>query len=266
MKKQIEIIYENDDIIVINKPTGLSVTKDRSGAVGLLTVLGNQLNISQDEPLRLIHRLDKSTSGVMMLAKNRDAQSKFSSMFEKRLVKKTYLALVRAAVTRQAGTIRSPLAPSKKNPRLMCVTRKKSKKAITEWHLLADFGSIALLAVQPQTGRTHQIRVHMATAGMPLAFDDLYAGTHPVNLSDFKPGYRLSRGQNERPLIERLTLHAYQLNLLEKEESYPNKFIAGLDKNFAAAIKMLTKHNPNGLEAFVDPEEYNSIITTKLLK
>lgn len=264
MKKAIEIIYQNSDLVVINKPTGISVTKDRSGKVGLLTVLSEQLSISKETPLKLIHRLDKSTSGVMMLAKNRDAQSKYSSLFEKRLVKKTYLALVRAAMMKDRGTIKASIAPSKRNPRLMCVTRKKSKAARTDWQLLADFGSIALLKVCPVTGRTHQIRVHMACAHMPLAYDDLYARTHPIYLSDFKFNYRLPRGQKEKALMERLTLHAYQLEIAEPiDDTVPKIFTAGLDKSFKATVKMLAKHNPNGLEAFIDPENLTNIINTK---
>ena len=263
LKAQIEIIYADDDIIVINKPTGVSVTKDRSGDAELLDILNDQLGPQISSQLRLVHRLDKHTSGVMILAKNAETQSVFSSYFEKKLIKKTYLALVTGVVPDLQGTINTPLARIPKNPALMCITRKKGKEALTDWKLLADFGTVALLVVNPLTGRTHQIRVHLPGIGLPLAIDPLYGADRPLFLSDFKSDYRLSKGQTEKPLIDRLTLHAYQIQLLNPEPNRLDYFIARLDKKFAATIKMLTKHNPKGLDAFLNPDDFSDIINNK---
>ncbi|MCK4753202.1 MAG: RluA family pseudouridine synthase [Planctomycetes bacterium] len=264
-KIKVEIIYTDDDIFVINKPTGVSVTKDRSGAAELLDFLSEQLEPQICTQLRLIHRLDKDTSGVMILAKNKQTQSRLSSCFEKRLIKKTYIALVTGAVMKQQGKINSPLARSRKNPAIMCITPKRGKQASTNWELLADFGVIKLLAVYPVTGRTHQIRVHLPGIGLPLAIDPLYGNNQPLFLSDLKANYRLKKNQTEKPLIERLTLHAYQINLPESQPNRPDYFVAGLDKKFKATIKMLAKHNPEGLDAFVDPEDFNKIINNQKL-
>ncbi len=281
-KTKVEIIYSDDDIIVINKPAGLSVTADRSGAAQLTDILAEQLSSQISSELRLVHRLDKHTSGVMILAKNKETQSKFSSYFEKKLIKKTYLAIVTGIVPGPQGTIKAPLARNRKNPALMCVTRKKGKEAITDWKLLADFGMAALLAVNPLTGRTHQIRVHLPSIGLPLAIDPLYGTSQPLFLSDFKPHYRLGLGQTEKPLIDRLTLHAYQIELpnpqvlssvipaqagihLNPQPDRPECFVAGLDKKFAATLKMLTKHNPKGPDAFTNPDNFSKIISAQRL-
>ena len=122
------------------------------------------------------------------------------------------------------------------------------------------------MLVYPITIRTHQIRVHLAIAHMPLAYDDLYARTHPIFLSDFKPDYRLPKGQKEKPLINRLTLHAYQLEITTPNNDTPKTFTAKLDKPFKATIKMLTKHNPQGPEAFIIPENFDNIINAKSFK
>jgi len=265
-KATIQLIYEDDDIIVINKPTGVSVTADRSGALELVHILNRQLGLQKAGRLRLVHRLDKDTSGVMILAKNVQAQSLFSAYFEKKLVKKTYLALVTGPLPAEQGVIDAPLEPSPGKPALMCVARKKGKQAVTEWKLLADFGTIALLAVYPLTGRTHQVRVHLAGIGLPLAIDPLYGDSKPLFLSNLKADYRLGKNQLEKPLIERLTLHSYQIELLARPDNLPDCFIAPLDKKFAATLKMLAKYNPRGPEAFLNPDDFPAVISAKKLQ
>jgi RluA family pseudouridine synthase len=264
-KKEIEIIHQDDDILVVNKPSGVSVTADRAGRPELVDILAEQLGSRIRAELRLVHRLDKHTSGVMVLAKNARAQSLFSSRFQKRLVKKTYLALVTGIAPGHNGTINAPLAHSRKKPGLMCVDHRKGKEAITNWKLLADFGAVALLAVRPLTGRTHQIRVHLPAIGLPLLIDPLYGNPRPFYLSSLKADYRLGKGRTEKPLIDRLTLHAYQIELPNSQADRPDSFIAGLDKKFTATTKMLTKHNPKGLDAFVNQDDFASIIHCRKL-
>jgi len=269
-KTTIEIIYQNQDIIVIDKPTGVSVTKDRTGSPQLLDLLKSQIDAEGIKGLRLVHRIDKDTSGLLLLAKNKQAQAIYCRMFEDKLIHKTYLALARGPTTQTKGVIDLPLLPDPKEPNRMCVA-KKGKKAVTKWRLLADFGTVKLLAVYPVTGRTHQIRVHLSAVGLPLAIDPIYSSLRPLYLSDFKPDYRLGKGREEIPLIERLTLHAYQIvippqpALSEAEGAgiQPYSFIAPLDKKFAATLKMLTKHNPKGPAAWINPDSFNVILAAQ---
>ncbi len=261
-KNDIEIIYQDSDLVVINKPAGISTTADRSGAPDLLGVLQKQLGA--ENKLRLIHRLDKFASGVMLLAKNPATQSKFSSLFEKRLVKKTYLALVAGPVRRDSGIIKTLLSHSQKNPQVMRANPKRGKPAVTRWQLLADFGAVALLAVWPITGRTHQIRVHLKSIHLPLAIDSLYGLERPIMLSDFKLDYRSKKGKPETPLIDRLTLHAYQIEI-PPDIGKPTTFIAKLDKKFAAVIKALAKYNPKGPNAFLNPDNFTAILNAQPL-
>ena len=242
VKSDIKILFENDNILLINKPAGISVTADRSGAADILKLLVEQLNPA--EPLRLVHRLDKDTSGIMLLAKNREAQSRYSRGFAKREIKKLYLAIVRGPLTRSEGIIKAPIARSQRNPQAMHIHPRKGKPAVTHWSKLIDFGSLALLAAQPLTGRTHQIRIHMAHRGIPLAIDPVYAQDNPIMLSDHKHGYHRKAAEEEPPLIERLTLHAYQLCIPMGPVDSPHEkiFVAPMEKKFAAAVKMLTKH------------------------
>jgi len=254
---KIEILYQDKDIIAVNKPAGLSVTHDRSGLDDLIKVLHKEIN---EEDLRIIHRLDKDTSGIMILAKNKEAQTHYCSLFEKSKVKKTYLALVAGEPEGLTGEIDAPIAESKKDPRKMEVDAKNGKESKTVWELLANFGNVSLLAVRPQTGRTHQIRVHFSSIGMPLVIDPLYGANEPLMLSSFKHGYRLSRhAEKEIPLIERLTLCAYQL------EAENLSLIAPLERKFKATIKMLTKYNPKGLAAFVNDQNFQKLLNAEPL-
>ena len=264
-KKKLDILFENDNIVVINKPTGISVTPDRTGARDIQQLLTKQLTLT--EPLRLIHRLDKDTSGVMLIAKNKQAQSCYSRLFAKRQIQKLYLAIVNGPLSYKHGSIKDPIARSKRNPQAMHIHPRLGKPAHTVWKQLADFGSLALVAAQLVTGRTHQIRIHFSHRGMPLTIDPVYGSVAPLMLSAFKNGYRPKPDKDEPPMIDRLTLHAYQLTIpvgppdTEKLQT----FVAPLDKKFAAAVKLLNKHTQNMAKGFTDADDFQKIISAEPL-
>jgi RluA family pseudouridine synthase len=262
-KNSIEIIYEDDRLVAINKPAGISVTYDRSGKVNLIDYLRKQRKDRQN--LKIVHRLDKDTSGIMLLAKNTDTQRKLSEYFEKGQIRKIYLALITGSPREQVGMIDAPLMQSRKNPEKIQVDLKKGKDAQTKWELIADFGSLSLLAARPETGRTHQIRVHLQYAGMPLAIDPLYGQNQAIMLSSFKADYKLGKYEEEKPLIDRLTLCAYELQIEDFADGRALLLIAPLEKKFKATIKMLTKYNPNGPAAFVKEENFNRLLDSQPL-
>lgn len=263
-KNKIEIIYQDDDILVVNKPAGISVTKDRSGEKQMMDLLEDQLGEQAASELKLSHRLDKPTSGVIILAKNAEYQSQLSSMFEKQMITKIYLALVTGFVPgRGFGQINAKIIKDRNNPGQMTLTRKKGKDAKTNWRQIADFTSFSLIEAKMVTNRTHQLRLHLPSMGLPLAIDPVYGKDDPIYLSEFKKRYNLGRHKEEKPLMERLTLHAYQIKFNWPIEGKPQSFVAGLDKKFKATIKMLTKHNPDGINAFEDPTYFEKIINSE---
>lgn len=263
-KSDIDILFENDDILLINKPTGISVTADRSGAADILKLLYQQQTFS--EPLRLVHRLDKETSGILLIAKHKIAQSRYSRLFAKRKVQKLYLAIVKGPLSYQHGSIKDPIARSKRNPQAMHVHPRLGKKAHTIWTQLADFGSLSLVSVQIITGRTHQIRIHFSHRGMPLAIDPIYGSSSPLMLSSFKSGYRPKFDRDEPPMIDRLTLHAYQLTIPvgPEETETPQTFVAPPDKKFASAVKLLAKHTRRS-DGFENVQTLQHILTAQPL-
>jgi len=258
-KKPIPIIYSDDKLLVINKPTGIPAS--RTGSEQLIDILSGQLGTRESDKLQFIHRIDKDASGIMLLAKTKEAQAILSQYFEQGLIRKTYLGLVAGFVQDEQGTIDAPLAQCKRDYQLMRIDRKRGKKAVTDYKVLANFGAVSLLAIYPRSERTHQIRVHLSSIGLGLAIDPLYSSNQPLMLSSFKPGYRFGKDKKESPLIDRLTLHSYQLELPATERDRPCCFVAGLDKKFAAVIKMLNKHNPNGPDAFTNTGDFENIIS-----
>jgi len=251
-----EIIYQDNDIIAIDKPAGVSVTHDRGGNESIIEKIQRKPGF---ENTLVVHRLDKDTSGIMVLARNADSHRRYCQLFEESKVKKTYLALVTGIPDGTTGEIDAPLMQDKHNALKTAVDMKKGKESQTRWQLLADFGRLSLVAARPLTGRTHQIRVHFQYAGFPLAIDPLYSGSEPIMLSSYKSKYRLGKFAEEKPLIERLTLCAYELEIEN------HHFIAPVEKKFKATIKMLTKYNSKGHSAFLNEKNFNEILNNQPL-
>ncbi len=172
----IDIVYENDDLLIINKPSGMVVHPAPGNLDNtLVNALLGKFNLSNDN-LRpgIVHRLDKDTSGLMLVAKNDWAHDKLAEMIKNKDVKRTYLALVSGVINHETGTIDAPIGRDLVYREKMKVTDVNSKDAITHFKVIKRFRKHTLIECYLETGRTHQIRVHMAYIGYPIVNDYVY--------------------------------------------------------------------------------------------
>ena len=176
----LDIIYEDNDIIVVNKPKGMVVHPANGNPDGtlvnaIMAICKDSLSgIGGEIRPGIVHRLDKDTSGIIIVAKNDKAHINLSEQIKDHKVKKTYIALVRGIVKENEATINMPIGRSEKDRKKMAVT-KKGKEAITHFKVLQRYDNYTLLQVNIETGRTHQIRVHLSQIGYPIVGDEVYS-------------------------------------------------------------------------------------------
>ena len=184
----IDIIYEDDDIIIVNKAKGMVVHPGAGNKEGTLVnavmakCKGSLSGIGGKIRPGIVHRIDKDTSGLVIIAKNDKAHIDISNQIKNREVKKTYLALVRGSVKENTAVINMPIRRSTKDRKKMAVD-KKGKEAITEFKVLKRYQGYTYIELDIKTGRTHQIRVHMAEIGYPIVGDEVYSnGKNQFNI------------------------------------------------------------------------------------
>ncbi|MDR3357173.1 MAG: RluA family pseudouridine synthase [Spirochaetaceae bacterium] len=232
MKQQafFSIIYEDDAIIAVNKASGISVGGERweESAERLDRLLANALSggtgsrehgdrVSGQAPkLYIVHRIDKETSGIVVFAKNASAHKTLSAAFESRSVEKTYTAVIHGRPAWPGGKADCglPLLPDGNKKHLTIIDKYRGKPSHTGFALLLSAGNYSVVEAKPASGRTHQIRVHLAAMGHPIVCDPLYGKRdgNGVFLSSFKRNWR-GDAFEEKPLLRRLGLHALKLTL-----------------------------------------------------
>ncbi len=261
-RTRVPILYEDDDLLVADKPAGLAVEPERwrrdAGCLsGVLIAEAADREGGLDEegrPVagalgwrpRLVHRIDKETSGCVLVAKHLEAERALRRAFEEGRVEKSYLALVEGDwYEEEPRVIDEPIAVGPRRSGRMVVGRggKPSRTRITPEERFRGF---TLLRAQPLTGRTHQIRVHLADAGFPLVVDALYGRRDALCLSEFKRGYRPKRGAVERPLLARLALHAWRITFpaLGSPAQPPRTVEAPLPSDLQRVLKQMRKVRP----------------------
>lgn len=232
------IIYSDEDLVVVNKKAGVLSIPDgyaqgRENLRDILTV--------QFKEIFVVHRIDAETSGVMVFAKNEAAHRALSMQFERHEVLKVYHALLEGRLSASAGSIDFSIAAHPSKHGVMQVNNEEGKESLTEYSVLQQFKNYTYVEARPKTGRTHQIRVHFAALGFPLAVDHLYGSGRALLLSAIKKNFKAKEGETERPLLARLGLHASSIEFKHPSTGEEVKFEAKLPKDLAAAVKQLSR-------------------------
>lgn len=234
---KIEKLYEDDNLVIVNKPAGMLVIPDRFDTT--LPSLNQLLERQYGHHMYVVHRLDRGTSGVICFAKNEVAHKYMSALFQEHKVEKYYLGLVGGRVIPETGTIEAAIMehPTKKG---RMVTTKKGKASRTDYAALEQWPLYSLVQFRIYTGRTHQIRVHMQSIGHPIVCDELYGDGKPFLLSAIKKKYNAPQFEEERPLLNRLALHASKLAFTGPDGTEITAE-APLPKDISACVTQLNK-------------------------
>ena len=195
-KMDIDIVYEDDDIIVVNKPSGLVVhpgsgNYDNTLVNGLLSYTNDLSDENGDERPGIVHRIDKDTSGLLLVAKSNKAHEILTEYFKNKEVKREYIALLCGNFPHETATIDAPIGRDPRNRKKMAVVANNSKKAVTHLRVLKRYKDYTLVSCVLETGRTHQIRVHMNYIGYPIYNDPVYNTKKATEFGQFLHSYKM---------------------------------------------------------------------------
>lgn len=234
----LEVAYEDEDVAILIKPAGLELPIAADGRLGM-PATGEETE--SDRPLFGVLPLDPGASGIVAAARSPDVRDRLLTQLADGSLDYRVLALVRASFVEESGTIDQRLSVGPKGRGRPCVVSEEGSPAITEWTLRDSFVGFALLECRPRTAMPAQIRAHLAQAAMPPAVDPAYGSAARLMLSSFKVGYRRSRSRVEKPLIQRLTLHAASVAFRHPTTGEPMRFEAPIPKDMKAALHQLDR-------------------------
>ncbi len=238
----LDVLYEDDDLIILNKPPDLIVHPARGNKHGtLVNALAHyserlSSGLGEFRP-GIVHRLDRNTTGVMVVTKHDIAQWKVAKQFELRQVEKSYLAIVHGTPELTADRIDAPLGVHPKIREKYAIRPETGKEAVTFYEVIEAFRGFSLVHCKPRTGRTHQIRVHLSHLKHPIVADDMYGGklVYPWQLADAEPAV-------EEPVISRCALHAWTLEFTHPTTEQRVRFEAPLPADMQTALDLLRRH------------------------
>jgi 23S rRNA pseudouridine1911/1915/1917 synthase len=239
---EFDLLYEDNSIVVVNKPAGLVVHPSaghNTGTLvhGLLHRCADLSSLSGPTRPGIVHRLDKDTSGLLVVAKGDQAHTFLADQFKRRAVKKQYLALVHGYVEKDKGIVDLPISRNPAKRTEMLASLSGGREAMTEWEVISVFSlGFSLLRISPHTGRTHQIRVHMAHMGFPIVGDVLYG--YGKKWWNQQP----SRLKECRALVKRQMLHAELLGFLHPDSLKYVEFAAPAPMDMACLLQWLNEN------------------------
>ena len=238
----LDVIYEDDWILAINKPPDIVVHPARGHQTGtLVNALAYRFErLSEHSGAHrpgVVHRLDRDTSGVMLFVKSEDVHEQIARQFERRRVRKEYVAVAEGRIELDGDVINAPLASHPRQSEKMCV-RKSGKRAETVYEVVERLGDFTVVRCFPKTGRTHQIRVHLQHIGHPVVADFLYGVREALYMSDLTGG---ESPPDEEPLLDRQALHARRLTFYHPVQKREMSFEAPVPDDMMRLIETLRK-------------------------
>ena len=242
----INIVYEDDYLMLINKPYDMVVHPAGGHPSGTLVnaLAFHCQNLSQvNGPLKagIVHRLDRDTSGIMLTIKSDAVHSHIAMQFEKRSVRKEYLAVVEGELMLDSDEISLPIARHKIDSQKMAVRHDIGKEAVSIYEVVERFRGYTLVKIMPKTGRTHQIRVHMRAIGHPVVADFMYSSQESCYLSDL---LQKEREPGELPIIERQALHAHRIEFFHPIQNKKMEFEVDMPEDISALVNALRDVRP----------------------
>jgi 23S rRNA pseudouridine1911/1915/1917 synthase len=239
MNNHYDIIFEDDDLLVINKFANVLSIPDRwnPDIPNLRTLLDESYG-----KIFVVHRLDKETSGIMVFAKNAEMHKYLNDLFEHHKIRKLYHVVVTGILQRNELEVDIPILadPSMKGK---SIPSSRGKESLTKIKVLQRFKAATLIECDLISGRHHQIRVHCSAIGHPLLVDEMYGSKSEFMLSSIKRKFYLKKGTEERPIIDRITMHAHSIQFPLPKSGEIATFTAEYPKDFAALVQVLGKYS-----------------------